>query len=247
MKKISQQEFEAKIQDVIAGKISRVDLAKELQTDIRTLNNRIIQEIGVYNPDLYIEYIKRFPYKQKERDDIDYEALVIEMIKNRIYSIDAAIKYNVGVRTIQRKVEQLEKENPNLIRLYREVKKANKNNIPISMESKNKIDELVLRPVRISEVNTTRREQLEEIERIFNNRCQFVSKQEAANSMGISMNRIYKSLNELYRMRIEENYTQMEDSFRESLRVQQAPTTQQEPTGKVNIETQTTTKKGEER
>ena len=223
MIKISEEEFEEKIKDLIAGKFSRIDLVQEMQTDIRTLNKRIIEEIGVNNPDLYIEFIKKFPYKQKERDDIDYEALVIEMVKNRTYSVDAAIKYDVGIRTIQRKVNALEKENPYLIGIYREVKQLNKNNMPISEELQEKIDQLVARSVKISEVNSTRREQLEEIERIFNNRCQYVSKIEAAESMGMSKHRIYKSLNELYRMRIENNYTRMEETLRERVKVDVVP------------------------
>lgn len=245
MLKISVEEFEARIQDVIDGKISRVDLAKLLQTDIRTLNNKIIEEIGVNNPDLYIEYIKKFPYKQKERDDIDYEALVIEMVKNRTYSIDAAIKYNVGVRTIQRKVNALEKENPYLISIYKEVKKLNKNNMEIPLDLERKISQLVTSPVKISEINTTRREQLEEIERIFNNRCQYVSKIEAANSMGMSKNRIYKSLNELYRLRIEEDYTKMDDSFRENLKVDVQP--KSSATVENNNEEKQIEKEGEEK
>ena len=57
--------------------------------------------------------------------------------------------------------------------------------------------------MQISEINETREKQLEEIERVFNKRCQIVSKEEAAKSMGMTANRVYKVLNELYRMRIE--------------------------------------------
>ncbi len=145
------------------------------------------------------------------------------MIKERTHTIDAANKYNVGVRTIQRRVNQLEKENPYLISIYKEVKKNNKNNIPLTEDIEEKISKLVSRPVKISEINDTRREQLEEIERIYNKRCQYLSKTQAAESMGFSINRIYKSLNELYRMRIEENYTKMEGSFKESLKVDVQP------------------------
>ena len=45
MIEISQKEFESKIEDLISGKISRIKLAKVLETDIRTLNNKIIQEV----------------------------------------------------------------------------------------------------------------------------------------------------------------------------------------------------------
>jgi len=225
MIRISVEEFEAKIQDVIDGKLSRMDLVQEMQTDIRTLNKKIIEEISVNNPDLYIEYIKKFPYKQKERDDLDYEALVIDMIKKRTHTVSAAIEYNIGVRTIQRKVNALEHENPYLISIYKEVKSLNKNDMSIPLDLQEKIDKLVTRPIKISEVNTTRREELEELERVFNNRCQYVSKTEAAESMGFSMNRIYKSLNELYRMRIEESYTKMNESFKENLKVDVQPQT----------------------
>ena len=70
-------------------------------------------------------------------------------------------------------------------------------------ELPDKISKLILRPVQISEINETREKQLEEIERVFNKRCQIVSKEEAAKSMGMTANRVYKVLNELYRMRIE--------------------------------------------
>ena len=244
MIKIPNQEFEARIQDVIDGKLSRIDLVQEIQTDIRTLNKKIIEEIGVNNPDLYLEYIKKFPYKQKERDDIDYEALIIEMVKNRTHTASAAIQYNVGIRTIQRKVNAVAKENPYLFRIYKEVKQLNKNEMPIPFELQERIDKLVSRPVKINELNYSRRKELEEIERIYNNRCQYVSRLEAAESMGFSKHRIYKSLNDLYRMRVEENYTKMEDSFKESLKVD---VSQQDTLSKNNNVEVQIEKEGEEK
>ena len=216
---ISQKDFESKIQDLISGKTSKVKLAAELRTDIRALTNKIIRDISINNPDLYIEYIKKYPYKQKERDDLDFEAMVIEMIKERTLTVDVANKYKVGVRTIQRRVNKLEEENPYLIEIYKKVKSSNKNNTPLSIELEEQIAKLVRRPVILTEQNSTRKKHLEEIERIFNNRCNFLTKQDAAESMGTTMNKIYKSLNELYRIRIEENYSNMEQSFRESLKV----------------------------
>ena len=61
-------------------KMSKVKLAKELETDPRTLDNKI-QEVSVTNPKLYNEYVRTLPYKQKGIDHIDYEALVIYMLK----------------------------------------------------------------------------------------------------------------------------------------------------------------------
>lgn len=227
MIEISQEEFEQKVQEIIDGKLSRKQLTKLLKTDTRTLNNKI-QELVVYNSDLYMEFIKKFPYKSKERTDIDYEALVIEIIKNGMTSAVAAAKYNISERTITRKVKALEKENPYLIEIYREVKKNNKNNIVESKELREKIEGLVSRPVKISEINETRRKELEELEKTFNSRCQYVSKEEAARSMGLTANRMYKLLNELYRIKIEENAKKNNEensTFKDSLKVSSIPTT----------------------
>ena len=65
MIKISQEEFEAKIQDIIDGKTTRVKLIEELKTDGRTLNTKI-QELAVYNPKLYKAFVIKFPYRPKE-------------------------------------------------------------------------------------------------------------------------------------------------------------------------------------
>ena len=65
MKELTQQEFEEQIERVIDGKIGRKALAKELETDIRTLNRKIT-ELADTNPDLYFKFIEKFPYKPKE-------------------------------------------------------------------------------------------------------------------------------------------------------------------------------------
>lgn len=227
MIEISQEEFEQKVKDVIEGKLSRQQLTKFLKTDTRTLNNKI-QELVVYNSDLYMSFINKYPYKAKERTDIDYEALVIEIIKNSMTATEVVSKYNISERTVTRKVKALEKENPYLIEIYREVKKNNKNNMRDTKELRKKIGGLVSRPVKISEINETRKKELEEFEKTFNSRCQYVSKEEAAKSMGLTANRMYKMLNELYRIRIEEN-TKKENvekaTFKDSLKVSSIPTT----------------------
>ena len=46
MKEMSKEEFYEKIKSVIRGEISTTKLVKELQTDSRTLNNKI-QELSV--------------------------------------------------------------------------------------------------------------------------------------------------------------------------------------------------------
>lgn len=217
MIKISQEEFEIKIKEIIQGKKSKADVIKELQTDSRTLNNKI-QELVVYNIDLYNEFINKKPFKSKTRDDIDYEALVIKMVKHSMFTVEAAAQFDIGVRTIQRIVKRVEKDNPELIAIYRAVKKANKNNLKIPYETQKQIDELVERPVKITEINEKRKKELENIEKIFNERLeQYGTKEKAARSMGFTSNRIYKLLNELYRIKIEDNTKK----FREDIKVEQ--------------------------
>ena len=206
MKDLTQTEFEQYIEDLIYGKYSKTELVKILSTDSRTLNNKI-QELAATNPELYLRYIRKYPYKQKERDDIDFEALVIEAIQTGAYSQDLAKKYDIGVRTIQRRVAQIEKENPDLIELYRMVKEDNKNRTAASTlppKIKERIASLIQRPVRISLINDSRRNYLLSIEKTFyERREQYGTVTEAAKSMGTTSNRIYKLLNELYRINIE--------------------------------------------
>lgn len=246
MIEISQEEFEQKVQEIIDGKLSRKQLTKILKTDTRTLNNKI-QELVVYNSDLYMEFIKKFPYKSKERTDIDYEALVIEIIKNSMTAAEVESKYNISARTVTRKVKALEKENPYLIEIYREVKKNNKNNIVESKELREKIEGLVSRPVKISEINETRRKELEQLEKTFSSRWQYVSKEEAARSMGLTANRMYKLLNELYRIKIEENTKKMsgkKSTFKDSLKVSSIPTTNSTTSEENNLDEKGINEKG---
>lgn len=237
MIEISQKDFESKIQDIIDGKLTRSQLTRDLETDTRTLNNKI-QELSVYNESLYIAFIKKFPYRSKERDDIDYEALIIEIIKTSMTSAEAANKYNIGERTITRRVKDIEKENPYLIEIYREIKRNNKNNIKASEELESKIEDLVPRTVKIGDINDARKRELEELEATFNRRCQYVSKEQAAQSMGLTANRMYKLLNELYRIKIEEEHKkkiESEKTFKDSLKVSSSYTTTKVNANEKNV------------
>lgn len=80
MKNISNEELETLIQDLIDKKISRKDLVKYLGTELRTLHKTIIR-VSQTNPELYKEYVKVFPYQPKARQDIDFEALIIDIMK----------------------------------------------------------------------------------------------------------------------------------------------------------------------
>lgn len=239
MIEISQKDFESKIQDIIDGKLTRSQLTEYLKTDIRKLNNKI-QELSIYNEDLYIAFINKFPYKSKERDDIDFEALIIEIIKNNMTSAEASIKYNIGERTITRRVKAMEKENPYLIELYREVKENNKHNLEPSEGLKEKVKHLIPRTVKIGDINEIRKKELEELEKTFNYRCQYVSKEQAAQSMGLTANRMYKLLNELYRIKIEEEHkgknSDKNTNFKNSLKVDSVRNVKNDSKAENNIE-----------
>lgn len=238
MKEITDEEFYKKIEDVIEGRISRNKLVKELETDSRTLNNKI-QKLSVYNPELYSKFIEKFPYKSKSRDDIDFEALAIEIVKRGMTMNDVIQKYDVGERTVRRRIKEIFKNNSYLYEIYNEVKNNNKHSKSNRPELQQKIDELVLRPVKVSEINEIREKQLEEIESTFNKRCEFVSKEEAARTMGMTANRIYKLLNELYRIRIEKENAKKSPNFKDTLKFNSSnPTikTYSSETNKLNDE-----------
>ena len=82
MKKISNEEFEGLILDLINHKITRKELARMLEIDLRTLHKRIM-EVSAINPELYEQYIGELAYKPKERTDIDFKALVIDIMKRK--------------------------------------------------------------------------------------------------------------------------------------------------------------------
>ena len=229
MKEMSKEEFYEEIRSVIRGEITITKLAKKIKTDFRTLNNKI-QELSVYNPELYNEYVEKFPYKSKSRDDIDFEALAIEIVKENMTMKTVEEKYNVGERTVRRRIEDLKKENPYLYKIYKEVKENIKHSKKNSPELQSKIGDLVSRTVKVLELNEKRQNELEEIEAVFQNRCKYVSKEEAAKSMGMTANRIYKLLNELYRIRIEKENLTRKTTFKDTLKVNSSNPTIKEST-----------------
>ena len=205
MKKLSEEEFADAIKRLINGEITKVKLAKELETDPRTLDNKI-QEISATNPELYNEYVRTLPYKQKGIDHIDYEALVIYMLKQGLTADEAVQKFDISRRTISRRICEL--ENKELLNMYREVADNRKHRRNNGVELNRKISELEYRDVVIGGVNDRRKAELLAIEARFNKLCETMDKGQAAKVMGYGdRDRVYKLLNELYKLEIEE-YTQ---------------------------------------
>lgn len=116
MIEISKEEFENSILDLINRKITRVELAKKLHIDTRTLVNMIYQ---IDNEQLLKQYIEIYPYKPKENRNINYEALVIEMIKNAMTAKDIQSKYDIAERTYTRNINKLKQSNNRLYKIYK--------------------------------------------------------------------------------------------------------------------------------
>ena len=227
MKEVSQEEFENTIRDIIEGRKSRARVIKELKTESRTFNNKI-QELSMTNPELYREFIAAYPYKPKERKDINIIGLVIEMLKSDLTIQEMCEKYNIGYRTITRKITALKKsgniEDVQLYNLYKSIAKKRSTSSPLSLEQKIAIESLERQEVQ--GISDTERRKIELLE--LEKRYQYLSlefgKEEAAKRLGYTQNRIYKLLNELYRIKIEENAgrkdKEIDNGFRNGIKVE---------------------------
>lgn len=116
MIEISQQEFENYIKDLINKKITRVELAKKLKTDTRTLSNKIY---AIEDKELLEQYLKVYPYKPGKNENIDYEALIIEIVKTNESVSNMQQKYDISGRTYRRNIERMQYENKMLYTVYK--------------------------------------------------------------------------------------------------------------------------------
>ena len=201
MIEISQKDFESRIQDVIDGKTTRTQLIEELKTDRNTLNNKI-QELVVYNPELYKKFIEKFPYKPREYTHIDYEALIIDILKNGYTRRELEGVYGISSRTIQRKIHLIEANNPELVQLYREVSRYRKQQKELPKELQEKVDQLVESEIFVEGIYDQKREELLEEERRYNTKLmEGVSVTQASRELG--KGRISKRIDTLNRIQIE--------------------------------------------
>jgi tRNA(His) 5'-end guanylyltransferase len=81
MKPINEEEFAKLIQSLIEGKTTRKKLAKTLDTDIRTLNNKI-RKLSISNPELYEKYVQTL---MKARDlGAEFDARIFNIPKDEV-------------------------------------------------------------------------------------------------------------------------------------------------------------------
>ena len=128
------------------------------------------------------------------------------MLKKGLTADEAAQKFEISRRTVSRRICEL--ENKELLNMYREVADNRKHRRNNGIELNRKISELEYRDVVIGGVNDRRKAELLAIEARFNKLCETMDKGQAAKVMGYGdRDRVYKFLNELYKLEIEE-YTQ---------------------------------------
>lgn len=221
MKELTQKEFEQQIQRLISGEIGRKKLAKELETDIRTLNKKIM-EMSETNPTLYASFVRKFPYKPKELE-VDIEELAIYSIVHDNKA--ASERFNMSTRTITRKLKKLKEINPELYELY--LRKAKIEGSRTSKKEKEKyfIDvaamaEKIGRRDDIDNVERKRAELEEIISEFEALLAKGMSKAQAARTLGYDgYPTIWKKYNELERIKTEEKYGKEGTHFRDSLKV----------------------------
>lgn len=227
MKKISNEEFKNHIQRVLNKETTLKNLAKELGTTIRTLHKRI-QEMSTTDPEFYKMYMLARPYRQKECTNIDFEALIIYIIKEQLSQNEAAELFGISSKTISRRIKDLRKEKPELIDIYESVVNSKIKGKEISIKLQEKIKTLPTKhfnDVIKGKYNDNKKNELIELRDEFEKNVEiYGSKQAAAKAMGKSYTDIYKLLQTLDRILIEEKSLQEKqiekNNFKKELKVE---------------------------
>lgn len=190
-------EFEQDIQAIIDGKMSKRQLCKKLKMGSRTLNQRIL-ELSVTNPNLYKKIITVCPYRSKERHDIDFEALIIYILKRNITLEQASEGFNISESTIKRHVRDMKKTNLPLAQMYYEDAQNKKLSRNRNLELSERIDSLIERPVILSNQLDSRISYLQRLKNEYENRCKtYGDNNKAAESLGYNYEALRTALKSL--------------------------------------------------
>lgn len=190
-------EFEQDIKLIIDGKMSKRQLCKKLKIGSRALNQRIV-ELSVSNPSLYKKFIMACPYRSKERRDIDFEALIIYILKKNMTLEQASEGFDVSESTIKRHARDMKKTNLPLAQMYYEDAQNKKLSQNRSLDLSKKIDDLIERPVVISTQLDSRISYLQGLKNEFENRCKtYGDHNKAAESLGYNYEALKTALKTL--------------------------------------------------
>ena len=204
-------------------------MIEELETDFRTFMRKV-SILSATNPELYEKFIEIHPYKPREITGISIRNIVIEYLNGDVQFLsDLAKKHNIGVRTLNRKVNKLKtsknQEERKLYDLYKAVAYNHKHGKENSIELEQAIKNLEPDLEEEYDDKEKRRQELLAIEKEYEELSMTMPREEAAKKMGYTNNRIWKLLNELYRIEIElnfrENNSDKRNEFIEELKVKQ--------------------------
>ena len=209
---IDQNLFEELVKKVISGEMTRKQITKEYHISARKIN-LMITGLAQTNPELYMEFIRKFPYKPKEIKNIDFVELVKQIIKQDKTIEDLAIKYNVSTRTIRRRIGKMKgsqeielSSGMTLDELYHLYKRYRAEELSLE-------DIYIIQTMKVGNIQKApnsqepRKKYLTNLIDKYNEYIkQGMSKKEAAKMLGYSFIDIYKKQGELSRIQTEQSY-----------------------------------------
>lgn len=201
MVEITQEDFERKIGEILLGNTTRTKLIKELRIDKVTLNAKI-QELIIYNPELYHRFISKFPYMPREYTHIDWRAMLIDIMKKGYTKFEAAEQYGISDRTIGRKVYAVQEYDSDIVELYREVSRFRKMKKPLPKRLQEIVNNLPEEEVFIGGIYDKREAELMKLEKEYTEKIMNgQGAKEASKECGTT--RASKNIRTLYRIEIE--------------------------------------------
>ena len=223
MKEVSQNEFEELIKRVLNGEISLKDVVAMLETSYSAVNNRITA-MRETNPELYAAYKEKRPYKPKRNSQIDSEALLINIMLENLSLRDASAKFDIPLRTIDRRIAEVKKQNPKLYEIYiryKEKEMTLEDEKFLSMNKKDVKSEQDACEIKLEEIT----KKLNEYERLISEgngltHCQ------AAKKLGCTPQQI----DEMYKKK---KRIEAQTSFRESIKVDPSKLRESKTTGET--------------
>ncbi len=221
MKEIKEEDFLMDVVCYAKKEISLKELILKYKTDYRTMHNRITS-LAETNPDVFKLIVEAHPYNEKKRNDLNFRNIMIEIMKSGITVREASQKYKVSVRTLQRRVEEISKQDPEFAKLYRKCTNNSKTGKKNSEAIKEQIAKYEYGNTIIGGINEDRESKLIKLKNDFEKLLESgMTKNDAALKLGLlSSNDVYKKLKELERIQKEKQILEEgKRSFKDSIKV----------------------------
>ena len=218
---ISQEQFEELVRRVINGEVTRKEISKEYHISERKINFKIT-ELATKNPQLYQEFISKFPYRPKTITNINFVELAKKIIKEGNQIGILAEQYDISTKTINRRIKEMKNSGiiddltgltqGEIYDLYIKYRTGE-----LSFEDEQFIESMQVGTIIEKEKSDDRREYLEGIlSKYYQYIAQGMSKAKAARMLGFEYPDMYKKEEELKRIETEVSKTEL--SAREKMR-----------------------------